>query len=326
MHQLEAELARIERDGAGDIPHLIADAVNTLDEGTAFSVGRTMAVHSTIPLLSAARNAGQRSARFIPTVFWERFRFPIESYGDNSACEQRLPSFLLCSLVAHVQGRQSADLSILLQSIAREHAAYADVAKQIWGFAEVGYKETKSSALLQQELRAGRIHRRAASPASRLRSSRRSDPASRSSRSSASSTRCPGCRRTRCRAQRASTPEGAGHGCGHNLFGTGALAAAIAVKEWLAAGHDGTLRYYGTPAEEGGAGKVYMVRAGLFNDVDAVIAWHPGRRNEASAVDATSRTSPASSASTASRRTPRPRRTRGRSALDAVEAMDTWST
>ncbi|MGH9330482.1 MAG: amidohydrolase, partial [Vicinamibacterales bacterium] len=71
-----------------------------------------------------------------------------------------------------------------------------------------------------------------------------------------------------------------GHGCGHHLLGTGSMAAAIALKEWLAANkRPGTIRYYGTPAEEGGSGKVYMVRAGLFKDTDAVIAWHPGDGN-----------------------------------------------
>jgi len=71
-------------------------------------------------------------------------------------------------------------------------------------------------------------------------------------------------------------PGGAGHGCGHNLLGAGALQAAAAVKDWLAeTGTAGTVRYYGCPAEEGGAAKTYMVRAGLFDDVDAAISWHP---------------------------------------------------
>ncbi len=71
---------------------------------------------------------------------------------------------------------------------------------------------------------------------------------------------------------------GPGHGCGHHLFGTASTAAAIAVKEWMAANkRGGTLKFFGTPAEEGGAGKVYMLRAGLFDDVDAVVSWHSGR-------------------------------------------------
>jgi aminobenzoyl-glutamate utilization protein B len=71
-------------------------------------------------------------------------------------------------------------------------------------------------------------------------------------------------------------PGGAGHGCGHNLFGAASLGAALAVKEQIEAGTlKGTVRFYGTPAEEAVGGKVYMVREGLFDDVDAVVVWHP---------------------------------------------------
>ena len=88
------------------------------------------------------------------------------------------------------------------------------------------------------------------------------------------------------RAESSHTPAAPGHGCGHNLFGTASMAAAIAVKDWLATtGRAGTIRFYGTPAEEGGEGKVYMLRAGLFADVDVAIAWHPGGRNDVSAEE-----------------------------------------
>lgn len=69
---------------------------------------------------------------------------------------------------------------------------------------------------------------------------------------------------------------GHGHGCGHNLLGSAALLAATAVKNWLAAtGTPGRVRYYGCPAEEGGAAKAFMVRAGAFKDADIAISWHP---------------------------------------------------
>ena len=69
---------------------------------------------------------------------------------------------------------------------------------------------------------------------------------------------------------------GPGHGCGHNLLGAASLLAAAAVKEWIEqTGVQATIRYYGCPAEEGGAAKTYMVRDGLFADVDAAISWHP---------------------------------------------------
>jgi len=73
-----------------------------------------------------------------------------------------------------------------------------------------------------------------------------------------------------------------GHGCGHNLFGAGSLGAAIAIKELIASGKlKGTIRFYGTPAEEDLAGKVYMARAGLFNDLDVCLDWHPDYENKA---------------------------------------------
>ena len=114
---------------------------------------------------------------------------------------------------------------------------------------------------------------------------------------------------------------GMGHGCGHNLLGAAALSAATAIKDWLAQeGIEGRVRYYGCPAEEGGAAKTYMVRDGLFDDVDLAITWHPGDFN---AVDdmrslANTRidftfTGRAAHAAAAPEL--------GRSALDAVELM-----
>lgn len=114
---------------------------------------------------------------------------------------------------------------------------------------------------------------------------------------------------------------GYGHACGHNLIGTCALSAAVAVSKWLAEGHQGTIRVYGCPAEESGGGKTYMVREGLFDDVDCAISYHPTRRNQIlrsphSAMigilfDFEGKTSHAGA-------TPH----EGRSALDAVEVLN----
>lgn len=80
-------------------------------------------------------------------------------------------------------------------------------------------------------------------------------------------------------------PGGAGHGCGHNLFGAGSLGAAIAIKEQIAAGRlKGTVIFFGTPAEEDYGGKVYMARDGLFDGVDVVLAWHPSDETQADMV------------------------------------------
>ncbi|MBC7137862.1 MAG: amidohydrolase [Defluviimonas sp.] len=114
----------------------------------------------------------------------------------------------------------------------------------------------------------------------------------------------------------------AGHGCGHNLLGAAAMLAAVALRDWLAeTGTPGRVRYYGCPAEEGGAAKTFMVRAGLFADVDAAIGWHPSDITGVNAAVSlantrmdftfTGRASHAASAPEL-----------GRSALDAVELMN----
>ena len=117
-------------------------------------------------------------------------------------------------------------------------------------------------------------------------------------------------------------PGGHGHGCGHNMLGAAALLAAAAVKSYLAErGLSGRVRYYGCPAEEGGAAKVFMVRAGCFRDVDIAIAWHPSAINRVDDAMSLANTrvdftfhGRASHAAAAPHL--------GRSALDAVELMN----
>lgn len=76
-------------------------------------------------------------------------------------------------------------------------------------------------------------------------------------------------------------PGGSGHGCGHNLLGVGSLAAAVAVKRYLEeTGHPGTVIFYGCPGEEGGSGKAYMAREGLWRGLDAALSWHPSDVNQ----------------------------------------------
>lgn len=75
-------------------------------------------------------------------------------------------------------------------------------------------------------------------------------------------------------------PGVAGHGCGHNALGAGSLAGAVAVKEYMKKNNiKGTIRYYGSPAEEAGWGKMFLARDGFFSDVDAAITWHPAGVN-----------------------------------------------
>jgi aminobenzoyl-glutamate utilization protein B len=124
-------------------------------------------------------------------------------------------------------------------------------------------------------------------------------------------------------AEKKSAGKAAGHACGHHLFGTASAAAAISAKDWIKANNaKGTIRFYGTPAEEGGSGKVYMVREGLFNDVDVALHWHPGSQNAASAGAALANKSAKFrfyGVSAHAAGAPE----KGRSALDGVEAMNT---
>lgn len=114
---------------------------------------------------------------------------------------------------------------------------------------------------------------------------------------------------------------GNGHGCGHNMLGAGAMLAAVALHDYLAAkGLPGRVRYYGCPAEEGGSGKTFMTRDGVFDDIDAAFCWHPGTfdtvipANSLANVQAYFRFAGRASHAAASPEL-------GRSALDALELM-----
>lgn len=114
---------------------------------------------------------------------------------------------------------------------------------------------------------------------------------------------------------------GSGHGCGHNLLGTGSVAGAVAISKWLADGHAGTVKLFGCPAEEGGGGKAYMVREGCFEGTDIVLDWHPDICNvvntESGLANVQMRFSFHGISSHASSAPEK-----GRSALDAVEAFN----
>ena len=196
------------------------------------------------------------------------------------------------------------------------------LSRDIWGYAEIGFKETKSSAELQDALKKAGFKVEAGvagMPTAFVATAGSGGPVI---ALLAEFDALPGL------AQHAvpelSPIEGqiAGHACGHNLLGAASVTAAIAIKEWLAAnGVEGTIRLYGTPAEEGGFSKVYMVRDGLFKDVAVTLSWHPG--------DSTSTTPGRSLAmvsgkfrfeGVASHAAVAPER--GRSALDGVEVMN----
>jgi aminobenzoyl-glutamate utilization protein B len=238
----------------------------------------------------------------------------------------RQPTSRLTAAIALVVLANSADAqgdrAAALRSIEAKQDHYATVARRIWDLAEVGYQETESSALLQSELRSAGFSIQAGvagMPTAFVATAGSGSPVI---GILAEFDALPGITQSDSPERDALDHKAAGHACGHHLFGTGSSAAAIAVKEWLAqSGGRGTIRLYGTPAEEGGAGKVYMVRAGLFRDVDVVLHWHAADRNDASPGNSLSNKSAKfrfHGVSAHAAAAPE----RGRSALDGVEAMN----
>lgn len=212
-----------------------------------------------------------------------------------------------------------ADKAALPSAIDRRADATWKAALQIWEWAEPGYQEEKSSALLANMLEAEgfEVERGVAGIPTAF-------------TATAGSGRpviailgeydaLPGLSQQAVPERAPRVPGGYGQACGHHLFGAASAAAAIAVAEELKKEKlSGTVRFYGCPAEEGGAAKTFMVRAGLFNDVDAALHWHPGNRNAAGDATCLARIAAkfrfrGTSAHAAA--TPE----QGRSALDAVE-------
>lgn len=207
-------------------------------------------------------------------------------------------------------------------AIDAKYSTYSVLAKKIWDFAEVGYKETKSSALLQETLlnEGFKIEKGVAGiPTAFIATFGSGKPVI---ALLGEYDALPGISQDAVPEIKPIGGKTAGHACGHHLLGTAAAAAAIEVKNWLMANKKGgTLRFYGTPAEEGGSGKVYMVREGLFKDVDVVLHWHPGSENSAETGGTLSnKTGKFRFYGIASHASAAPER--GRSSLDAVEAMD----
>jgi aminobenzoyl-glutamate utilization protein B len=199
--------------------------------------------------------------------------------------------------------------------------AYSSIAQQIWGFAEMGYQEEKSAALLQQTLsnEGFKVTKSVAGiPTAFIAEYGEGLPII---AVLGEYDALPGLSQEAV-AEKKSAGKAAGHACGHHLFGTASTAAAIEVKNWLKTNKKkGTIRFYGCPAEEGGSGKVYLVREGLFDDVDVALHWHPGDANDANPGSALANKSAkfrfygiASHAGMAPEK--------GRSALDGVEAMN----
>lgn len=230
-------------------------------------------------------------------------------------------STLFC--IAQMQDAAPDDLKTqAISDIQLKYDIYRKTALQIWEYAELGYKEVKSTALLQQILNDNGFAVQkgvAGIPTAFIASYGNGQPVV---AILAEFDALPGLAQEAISEKKTIPNRPAGHGCGHHLLGTAAIAAGIEIKNLVEQKKiNGTIRIYGCPAEEGGSGKVFMVRAGLFNDVDVAIHWHPGDANNvimASALANKSAKFRFHGISAHASASPE----KGRSALDAVEAMD----
>lgn len=230
--------------------------------------------------------------------------------------------FANCAIGQQVTKSLTKEQQKILTDLTTQQDQFGEIALKIWDWAELGYQEEKSANLLQNTLKQAGFSIEtgvADMPTAFVASYGSGQPVI---GILGEYDALPGISQHALPEKKAIEEGGAGHACGHHLFGTASAAAAIAAKNWLiSSGNKGTIRFYGTPAEEGGAGKVYMVRAGLFDDVDAVLHWHPGSSNGANAASSLANKSAkfrfygqAAHAAGAPER--------GRSALDGVEAMN----
>ncbi len=229
--------------------------------------------------------------------------------------------FFFLSAISTAQDFSKSEQAMLAEIDAKSEQ-YSDIAQQIWDWAELGYQETQSSSLLQQTLKDAGFNVKnnvAGMPTAFVAEYGTGSPIV---GILAEFDALPGVSQAAVPYREERPNQANGHACGHHLFGAGSMAAAIAVKNQLAAsGASGTVRLYGCPAEEGGAGKVYLVREGLFEDVDAVLHWHPSSQNSASAASSlANKSAKFRFYGNASHAAGSP--WNGRSALDGVEAMN----
>ena len=174
--------------------------------------------------------------------------------------------------VAHLTEKNAA-----VAAIERNRNAMTALSDEIWRYAETALKETRSSTALADwaEKKGFRVSRGVAGmPTAFVAEYGEGKPVI---GIMGEYDALPGVSQKAQATQEALESGAAGHGCGHNLFGVGSLGAATAIRDLIAAGKlKGTIRFFGTPAEEAVGGKIYMLRDGVFKDVDVMLAWHPG--------------------------------------------------
>ena len=195
----------------------------------------------------------------------------------------RFLTLLACAMPTFALGASpSATKRAVVASVEKHGIDLIDLSDQIWGFAETALHEKRSSKLLADyaEAQGFKVTRNVAGmPTAFIASFGSGKPII---GIMGEYDALPGVSQKASAEKSPLVEGGAGHGCGHNLFGAASLGAALAIKEQIAAGKlKGTIRFFGTPAEEAVGGKTYMARDGVFNDVDVMLAWHPGDKTQA---------------------------------------------
>jgi len=233
---------------------------------------------------------------------------------------------LICLSVLQAGAKNKAARStrnnVAIEYLNNSFGTYNTLQKQIWSAPELGFLETKSSKALQNHLSENgfTIEKGAAGiPTGFVATYGSGSPvigilAEFDALSGLSQDTVP--------YEKVLIPGGNGHGCGHQLLGTASVAGAVAIKKWLeATGTKGTLKVFGTPAEEGGGGKVFFSQEGYFKNVDAVLNWHPASENAVNGSTSLARISIIYKFhGKAAHAAANPEK--GRSALDGVEAFD----
>jgi len=182
-----------------------------------------------------------------------------------------------CTLLAAAQDARRA----ARDAVERHAPRFRQVSRLIWENPELGWQEHRSAALLREELEKAGFRTRGfeGMPTAFVAEWGEGRPVI---GILGEYDALPGLSQEDTPERRPRAAGAPGHGCGHNLFGAASALAAVAVKERMQAqGLKGTIRFYGTPAEEGGGGKIFLIRAGAFRDADVVLAWHPGDFNAA---------------------------------------------
>ena len=198
------------------------------------------------------------------------------------ACMLLCLTLLSCSVAAQKKLKVNNNKQSVIANVENNYKQLTELSDKIWSYEEIAFQETQSAAALAEYARNAGF---------RVKTGVGEIPTALVAEYGSGKPiigilgefdALPGLSQKTVPVKEPLNHGAAGHGCGHNLFGVASLGAAVAIKELIEAGKlKGTVRFYGTPAEEKFFGKLWMIRAGLFDDVDVVMDWHPAAETKA---------------------------------------------